>query len=257
MAAPRADPTTQPSAYVIGVDFGTSGARAAAVPLTSGLAGGGGGDGAEANTVPSFESRVGYEYERHEAAGCGRDAARCSAWRAALREVLLALPGEVRAKCRAVAVDGTSATTVVAGMPMRVSEMNTSMDSIGGTSDRDNSTNEASERVTDDLWGDIRFVAMYDEAFPEGAAAAAAIAPPAHTAAAPTAALAKLLHWRGSLPEGDARALNEALEGGVRPVAVTTQVRYGVKLRYGAKHILPRQVRSILGLLPQLNAAIT
>ena len=89
------------------------------------------------------------------------------------------------------------------------------------------------------------------------AAAAAAIAPPAHTAAAPTAALAKLLHWRGSLPEGDARALNEALEGGVRPVAVTTQVRYGVKLRYGAKHILPRQVRSILGLLPQLNAAIT
>ena len=159
--------------YAIGIDFGTSGCRAAAVPLR--------GDAGE-----SFESRVAYKYNPYDV-GADDEPARAEAlvrvWERALRAALLGLPADARARAVGVAVDGTSATTVVCVSTRRCAYAAEGA-AAGGRKGRN---------------GGALFAAMYDEAFADGAAAAAARAPPGAAAArSPTSGLAKLLHWRAS-----------------------------------------------------------
>mmetsp|Transcript_13837 Transcript_13837/g.35766 ORF Transcript_13837/g.35766 Transcript_13837/m.35766 type:complete len:501 (-) Transcript_13837:39-1541(-) len=126
-------------AYYLGIDFGTSGARAAVVN----------GDGR-----PIAESRQ--EYDTSQDWG--------ATWESALWGLIAALPAEVVAAVKAVAIDGTSATTM----------------------------------LIDEKDGALLAPAkLYNEAQDtEVAARVKAIAPPQHTTTAPTSALCKVMAWQ-------------------------------------------------------------
>mmetsp|Transcript_4550 Transcript_4550/g.8285 ORF Transcript_4550/g.8285 Transcript_4550/m.8285 type:complete len:267 (-) Transcript_4550:808-1608(-) len=125
--------------YYLGIDFGTSGARACAVD----------GDGSVV-----AQSRRDYDSCRDWGA----------TWEDALWGLIAELPAEVAAAVRAVAVDGTSATTML-------------IDEVDGAL--------------------LAPAKLYDEAQDATVTAIVkAMAPPQHTTTAPTSALCKVVAWQ-------------------------------------------------------------
>ncbi|KAL4452139.1 hypothetical protein ABPG75_007801 [Micractinium tetrahymenae] len=127
-------------ARYIGIDYGTSGARAAVIDDNANIT-------AEAST--SYGSASSLD----------------EAWRSALWRLMDALPAEQRAQAASIAIDGTSATTLLV----------------------DGDTGEV-----------LAPPRMYNAAQPaEAVARARALAPPDHTATASTSTLCKVLAWDG------------------------------------------------------------
>jgi len=172
----------------LGLDFGTSGARAVAV-----------GENGEvlAERAARYCPPPPFGQPGGGGVGAGDGVRDAGAWRTALSELLAGLPSELRARACAISVDGTSATCLVVD---------------GGALRGRAASGARTGSCAGALCPPLVPPAMYcDEAAAEGAEVAAACPLPA--AAAPTSTLAKLAAWHAA-GVGGGRA---AWEGGKPP----------------------------------------